>query len=71
MRGRYEGFCLLLYRIDRRSKAPLTKAGIEIVERVAIPEELPPQDASDEIEAKKAAGYCAPGAKLGKVVLST
>ncbi|KAF3885132.1 MULTISPECIES: GTP cyclohydrolase II [Nostocales] len=35
----------------------ITQAGIEVVERVPIPEELIPQDARVEIEAKKAAGY--------------
>jgi GTP cyclohydrolase II len=38
----------------------LTRQGIEIVERVAIPEELVPADAHVEIAAKKAAGYYAP-----------
>jgi GTP cyclohydrolase II len=38
----------------------LTAAGIEIVERVPIPPELVPPDASVEIEAKKAAGYYTP-----------
>ncbi|MEO1374293.1 MAG: GTP cyclohydrolase II [Cyanobacteria bacterium J06635_10] len=35
----------------------ITESGIEIVERIAIPEELVPEDARVEIEAKKAAGY--------------
>jgi len=35
-------------------------SGIEIVERVPIPDELIPPDASVEMEAKKAAGYFAP-----------
>ena len=35
----------------------LTRQGIEIGERVAIPEELVPDDANVEITAKKAAGY--------------
>ncbi|MEO0969262.1 MAG: GTP cyclohydrolase II [Cyanobacteria bacterium J06639_18] len=35
----------------------ITQAGIEIVERIAIPDELVPPDAKVEIEAKKAAGY--------------
>ena len=35
----------------------LVAAGIEIGTRVPIPPELVPQDASVEIEAKKAAGY--------------
>lgn len=38
----------------------LTQSGIEIGERVAIPDELIPPDASVEMEAKKAAGYYAP-----------
>lgn len=38
----------------------ITAAGIEVVERVPIPPELVPPDASVEIEAKKAAGYFAP-----------
>ncbi|BAY30496.1 hypothetical protein NIES2107_23410 [Nostoc carneum NIES-2107] len=39
----------------------ITQAGIEIVERVPIPEDLIPQDARVEIEAKKAAGYYTTG----------
>jgi GTP cyclohydrolase II len=35
----------------------ITKSGIEIIQRIAIPEELIPNDARVEIEAKKAAGY--------------
>ncbi|MBV9078400.1 MAG: GTP cyclohydrolase II [Methylobacteriaceae bacterium] len=35
-------------------------SGIEVVERVPIPSDLVPPDASVEIEAKKAAGYYAP-----------
>ncbi len=35
----------------------ITQSGIEVLERVPIPEELIPQDARVEIEAKKAAGY--------------
>jgi GTP cyclohydrolase II len=38
----------------------LTRQGIEIVERVPIPDELVPADAHVEIAAKKAAGYYAP-----------
>ena len=37
-------------------------SGIEVVERVPIPPELVPPDASVEIEAKKAAGYFTPDA---------
>lgn len=39
----------------------LVKAGIDIKERVSIPDELIPKDASVEMEAKKAAGYYTPG----------
>jgi GTP cyclohydrolase II len=39
----------------------ITQSGIEIVERVPIPEELIPADARVEIEAKKAAGYYTEG----------
>lgn len=40
----------------------LASSGIEIVERVPIPDELIPPDASVEMEAKKAAGYFTPDA---------
>ncbi len=39
----------------------ITHSGIEIVERVPIPEDLIPPDARVEIEAKKAAGYYTEG----------
>jgi len=35
----------------------LARQGLEVVERVAIPDELIPDDASVEMDAKKAAGY--------------
>ena len=35
----------------------LQRAGIDVLERVTIPEDLIPPDARVEIEAKKAAGY--------------
>jgi GTP cyclohydrolase II len=38
----------------------LTSQGVEIVERVPIPDELVPADAHVELEAKKAAGYYTP-----------
>jgi len=38
----------------------LTAQGIEIVERVPIPDKLVPADAHVEITAKKAAGYYSP-----------
>ncbi|MFX6011177.1 hypothetical protein ABTE87_21035, partial [Acinetobacter baumannii] len=51
----------------------LVAAGIDVVERVPIPDDLVPQDASVEMEAKKAAGYFTPEAppsqdELTKVV---
>ena len=52
-------------RIDRlvsmsnMKHAPIVASGIEVVERVPIPEELIPADASVEMDAKKAAGYYA------------
>jgi GTP cyclohydrolase II len=55
-----------LTRIDRfvsmsdMKYDPLIAQGIEIVERVPIPDELIPADAHVEIAAKKAAGYYAP-----------
>lgn len=36
---------------------PIVSSGIEVVERIAIPEDLIPPDASVEMDAKKAAGY--------------
>ena len=36
---------------------PLVRSGIEVVERVPIPDDLIPADASVEMDAKKAAGY--------------
>jgi GTP cyclohydrolase II len=39
----------------------IVESGIHIRERVPIPEELIPQDAQVELEAKKAAGYYSPG----------
>ncbi len=55
-----------LKRIDRfvsmsdMKHDALTAQGVEIVERVPIPDELVPADAHVEIEAKKAAGYYSP-----------
>jgi len=49
----------------------LTGSGIEIGERVPIPEGLVPEDASVEMEAKKAAGYFTPeGAPSAKQLRS-
>ena len=50
--------------------APIVGSGIEVVERVAIPDYLIPPEASVEMDAKKAAGYYTPdvpdGAELTK-----
>ncbi len=52
-------------RIDRlvsmshMKYAPIVASGIEVVERVPIPDELIPADASVEMDAKKASGYYA------------
>ncbi len=40
----------------------ITRQGIEIVERIPLPEALIPTDARIEVEAKIAAGYFAEGA---------
>jgi GTP cyclohydrolase II len=48
----------------------IVKSGIQIVERVPIPDELVPEDARVEMEAKKAAGYFAPEGHLDKKELS-
>ena len=39
----------------------ITGSGIEVVERITIPEDLIPADARVEIDAKKAAGYYTEG----------
>ena len=55
-----------LKRIDRfvsmsdMKHDALTSQGIDIVERVPIPDDLVPADAHVEIAAKKAAGYYTP-----------
>jgi GTP cyclohydrolase II len=41
----------------------LTEQGIDIIERVAIPEHMVPADAYVEMAAKKAAGYFSPASK--------
>lgn len=48
----------------------LHQQGIEIGERVPIPDDLVPDDASVEMEAKKAAGYYAPGGARDQAELS-
>jgi GTP cyclohydrolase II len=48
----------------------LTGQGIEIVERVAIPDDMIPADAHVEIAAKKAAGYFSPDRKPEDLIAS-
>lgn len=48
----------------------IVQSGIEIVERIPIPEELIPEDARVEMEAKKAAGYYTTGEVLDSDSLS-
>ncbi|MEP6771837.1 MAG: hypothetical protein ABI893_08575, partial [Polaromonas sp.] len=40
----------------------ITRAGIEVVERINIPQHMIPADAQVEMDAKMAAGYFTPGA---------
>jgi GTP cyclohydrolase II len=48
-----------LVSMSNMKLAPIVAGGIEVAERVAIPEALIPADAGVEIDAKKAAGYFA------------
>lgn len=48
----------------------ITRSGIEIMERVPIPDDLIPMDAKVEIEAKKAAGYYTEGEVLTETGLA-
>ena len=48
----------------------LVGSGIDVVERVPIPDDMVPQDASVEMEAKKAAGYFTPDAPPSKADLA-
>jgi GTP cyclohydrolase II len=46
-----------LVSMSNMKYAPIVASGIEVIERVPIPDELIPPDADVEIDAKKAAGY--------------
>jgi GTP cyclohydrolase II len=48
----------------------IAASGIEVVERVPIPENLVPPDAQVELEAKKAAGYYTPAGALDAAALN-
>lgn len=50
-----------LHSMSNMKYNAIVKSGIEVVNRIQIPEELIPADAQVEIEAKKAAGYFTPG----------
>lgn len=50
-----------LHSMSNMKYDAITKAGIEVVNRLSIPDELIPADAQVEIEAKKAAGYFTEG----------
>ncbi len=54
---------------DMKHRA-VVNSGIDIVERVAIPDELVPPDARVEIEAKKAAGYYSDRGSLNEAELA-
>ena len=46
-----------LMSMSNMKYAPIVASGIEVIERVPIPDELIPPDADVEIDAKKASGY--------------
>ncbi len=48
-----------LHSMSNMKYNAIVGSGIEVVNRISIPDELIPQDAQVEIEAKKAAGYFA------------
>jgi GTP cyclohydrolase II len=55
-----------LHSMSNMKYEAIVRSGIEVVNRISIPDHLIPQDAQVEMEAKKAAGYFAPeGAKKG------
>jgi GTP cyclohydrolase II len=55
-----------LHSMSNMKYDAIVKSGIEVINRISIPEELIPADAQVEIEAKKAAGYFNPGEKKDK-----
>jgi GTP cyclohydrolase II len=59
----------LISMSDMKYRA-ITQAGIEVVKRVPIPDDLIPADARVEIEAKKAAGYYSDGEKVDPLSLT-
>lgn len=59
-----------LHSMSNMKYNAIVSSGIEVVNRVSIPEELIPQDAHVEMEAKKAAGYFSREPKKTKDVLA-
>jgi len=53
-----------LYSMSDMKYNAITGSGIEVVNRIDIPDDLIPDDARVEIEAKKAAGYFSPKGAL-------
>jgi GTP cyclohydrolase II len=46
-----------LHSMSNMKHDAISQSGIEVVNRISIPDELIPRDAQVEMEAKKAAGY--------------
>lgn len=55
-----------LHSMSNMKYDAIVNSGIEVVNRISIPEDLIPEDAMVEMEAKKAAGYFNPGGKKNK-----
>lgn len=55
-----------LHSMSNMKYDSIVRSGIEVVNRISIPEELIPQDAQVEMEAKKAAGYFSKDPKKSK-----
>ncbi len=55
-----------LHSMSNMKYDAIINSGIQVVNRISIPEELIPQDAQVEMEAKKAAGYFNKGPKKNK-----
>lgn len=58
-----------LHSMSNMKYNAIVKSGIQVVNRISIPEELIPEDAHVEIEAKKAAGYFSKDGKKTKDAL--
>lgn len=58
-----------LHSMSNMKHGAIVKSGIEVDNRISIPDELIPQDAKVEIEAKKAAGYFSSGPTKNKADL--